>query len=584
MEYEVLSFNITRFGFNSAIIGAMRDYKLREKPSADIRAALSMHPELVQDLLFFRGITSAEAAAAFLEPSYDAHSHDPFLMPDMGKAVERILRAAAAGEKIAVWSDYDCDGIPGGVMLAEFLRALGIETTHYIPHRHGEGYGLNQGGIDILAADGVSLIITVDLGTSDREPIAHANAKGVNVIVTDHHLVSGELPPAFAVLNPKRADSRYPFPYLCGAGVAWKLVQAILSKNRPEGFAMGHEKWLLDLVGLATLSDMVPLTGENRMLAYYGLKVMQKTRRPGLSALLRMLRIEKRFLSEDDVGFMVAPRLNAASRMDSPELAARLLATQDETEGMTIARQLNHINDERKGVVAATVKEVRKRLRDVPQTGMIVMGNPNWRPGILGLVANSLAESEKRAVCLWGREGGALLRGSCRSDGSLNVVSLMSHAKDMFDDFGGHAFSGGFALREERVHEFPQRMQEAYAAALKEGVSEPERTIDRELDLEEATAATLRQVRRLAPFGEGNRKPLFAFPNAQMRTVRMFGKVKDHLDVSLARGSTTLSAIAFFSNPESFTKRAAAGERGDIIGHLETDWGGRPRIRIVDIL
>ncbi len=549
----------------------MASYRVRER----------MHEELVQDLLLARGV-AVEQSADFLSPSFEGHSHDPFLMPDMEAAVARILAAAKAGEKISVWSDYDCDGIPGGVMLSEFLRGMGLPVRHYIPHRHDEGYGLNVEGIAGLAGEGITLIITVDLGTTDREPIAFARQKGVDVIVTDHHLPSGELPDAL-ILNPKRAGSRYPFQHLCGSGVAWKLVQAILSKNRPAGFGEGKEKWLLDLVGLATLSDRVPLIGENRMLAHYGLKVMQKARRPGLAALLSLLRIKPRDLTEDDVGFMIAPRINAASRMAHPETAAQLLAATGAEEAATLARELNRINDERKGVVAATVKDVRKRLLERPiKNGIIVMGNPNWRPGILGLVASSLAESENSTVFLWGREGGELLRGSCRSSGGVNVVSLMEEARDLFDHFGGHALSGGFSLRQEHAHELAERLSTAYKKV--SAATAPEVLIDRQLDLAEASASTLSRIRSLSPFGEGNPKPLFMFPNAAVSKMRMFGKQNNHLELSFERSGSHIAGIAFFSTPESFQKRPEDGLRADVIGHLEADWGGRPRIRVVDIL
>lgn len=558
----------------------MASYRLRER----------MHEDLVRDLLLARGIGEGEAAD-FLKPSFEGHSHDPFLMPDMEAAVLRVFAARKAGEKVAVWSDYDCDGIPGGVLLSEFLRGMGLYVRHYIPHRHEEGYGLNVDGIAALAEEGITLIVTVDLGTTDRAPISFARSKGIDVIVTDHHLPAGDLPDAL-ILNPKRADSRYPFPHLCGSGVAWKLVQAILSKNRAGGsptappfdYAQGKEKWLLDLVGLATLSDRVPLIGENRMLAHYGLTVMRRARRPGLAALLSLLRIKPRDLTEDDVGFMVAPRINAASRMARPETAAALLAATTPEEGATLARELNRINDERKGTVAATVKDARKRLAERPITnGIIVMGSPNWRPGILGLVASSLAESENSTVFLWGREGGELLRGSCRSSGSVNVVSLMGEARDLFDHFGGHALSGGFSLRQEHAHELEGRLSSAYEHLHSQGIEDAEVIIDRHLDMEEIPRA-FREVLRLSPFGEGNRKPLFLFQNASVSRMRTFGKQNDHLELSLEGSGSRIAGIAFFSTPDSFAKRPAVGMRADIVGHLEADWGGRPRIRVVDVL
>jgi single-stranded-DNA-specific exonuclease len=565
----------------------MAIYKVREEA----------HPELLQDLLLARGIVGEGAAEQFLSPDFERDSHYPFLLPDMEKAVDRLHSAAKNNELIAVWSDYDCDGIPGGVLLAEFFRSIGMRVRHYIPHRHEEGYGLNDEGLTELADEGVKLIVTVDLGTTDIEPIAHAKKIGIDVIVTDHHLEPEVLPDAFALINPKLKSSRYPFDGLCGAGVAWKLVQAMLTKMRGSGdpfdYAQGKEKWFLDLVGMATLSDMVPLVGENRMLAHFGLRVMRRARRPGLAALLSMMRIRPASLTEDDIGFMIAPRINAASRMGTPQTAARLLATWDAAEAASLARELNAVNDERKGVVAATVKEVNKRLlgSDLTESPIIVMGNPNWRPGILGLVASSLVGSHSKPAFLWGREGGEIIRGSCRSDGFVNVVELMTLANigpkglasELFEDFGGHSASGGFSLTQEKVPELAPKLTLAYEKLLSSGKKEKEVMLDRRLELAEVSH-TLRTLSKLAPFGVGNQKPLFLFPNISVAQARMFGKQQNHLDLTLEQSGARVGGIAFFSTPASFAKRFDVGGRADIVGHVELDWKGAPRIRVVDIL
>ncbi|MES2202982.1 MAG: single-stranded-DNA-specific exonuclease RecJ [Patescibacteria group bacterium] len=546
----------------------MKSYRVRER----------QHDDLVDDLLLARGIMP-EAKEHFLNPDYIADGHDPMLLPDMPAAVERILSAQKNNEKVAVWSDYDCDGIPGGVLLTEFLRAMGLAVTHYIPHRHKEGYGLNNEGIDELVEQKVSLMITVDLGTTDIECVAYAKAKGVDTIVTDHHLVHGALPDAL-VINPKRPDSKYPFDGLCGAGVAWKLAQALQNKTHTLG--EGQEKWLLDLAGLGTLSDMVPLVGENRMLARFGLTVMRRARRPGLRALLEVLRIKPSTLTEDDVAFMVSPRINAASRMDNPHVAAALLGATDGARAVELARELNTINDARKTLVATTVKEANKRLALGTPSPLIVMGSPAWRPGILGLVANSLMEAHGKPVFLWGREGGTAIRGSVRSNG-VSVVELMGAAKDAFEEFGGHTASGGFSLAEEKVHELPARLQSAYETLAAQGVVSEEKIVDRELSLAEVPAA-YKDLQQLAPFGVGNTKPLFIFGQTTIKSMKTFGKQQNHLDFYLEQNGAHTGAIAFFSNSESFTKKAAGGVRADIVGHVEMDWRGKPRIRVVDII
>jgi single-stranded-DNA-specific exonuclease len=513
-----------------------------------------------------------------------AHSHDPFLLPGMEAAVGRIIAAIRGNEPVCVWSDYDADGVPGGVLLSHFLREMGLSVRHYIPHRHKEGYGLNVEGLKELAEQGYRLVITCDLGTTEIEQIAFANSKGMDVIVTDHHLEPAVLPEALAVINPKLSSSRYPFDGLCGAGVAWKLVQGVLAKYRPDTFTEGKEKWYLDLVGIGTLSDMVPLVGENRMLAQFGLRVMRRGRRPGLAALLKLLRIQPRTLTEDDIGFMISPRINAASRMDSPEAAARLLATEDAEEAAALAYGLNKINDERKALVANTVKEANKRLAmGGLESPVIVIGSPSWRPGILGLVANSLVEAHHKPAFVWGREGGELLRGSCRSDGVVNIVELMHAAGDVFDHCGGHAASGGFALLEEHAHELQAKLAKAYDSLRHEAAGAKEIAVDRELDLSELPR-TLGHLDRLAPFGISNHKPLFIFPNATVGSIRAFGKQKNHLQVSIADEFNRVDSIAFFSTPDSFQKKPVTGERVDVVGHVERDWRGQPRVRIVDIL
>ena len=561
-------------GHVSIILTWMKSYRVRER----------LHENLLQHLLLSRGVEEG-AHADFLSPDFERDSRDPFLLPDMEKAVERILAAKRNNERVAVWSDYDADGIPGGVMLSEFLRRMGLRVTHYIPHRHKEGYGLNAEGIEELKAGNVSLVITVDLGTTEVAHIAHAQTLGIDIIVTDHHLEPEVLPEAFALINPKLKSSRYPFDGLCGAGVAWKLVQAILLKNRPEGFGEGQEKWLLDLVGIATLSDMVPLRGENRMLARNGLMVMRRGRRPGLAALLKLLHIAPVSLTEDDITFMISPRINAASRMESPQAAASLLAATGEEEARVFAAELNRINDERKGLVASTVREVNKHVAamDLEKSPLIVMGNPKWRPGILGLVASKLVEAHGKTVFLWGREGGDTIRGSCRAAPGVNIVEVMAAANGAFDHFGGHAASGGFELAQEQVHELPSRLAAAYLAVNATVTGAVEVLLDRELDLAELSSAH-RDLQKLAPFGVGNTKPLFIFPGVSVSATRAFGKTKNHLGLTLSRDNVRTEGIAFFSTPDSFNKKIVQGDKADIVGHVEADWRGAPRIRVVDVL
>ncbi|MBX4209544.1 DHH family phosphoesterase, partial [Candidatus Parcubacteria bacterium] len=370
-------------------------YSLRE-PLAEKPAGLSAFSDTVANLLSARGVKTREEAEAFLSPDYDLHTHDPFLMKDMDRAVERVYKAIKSGEKTVIFSDYDADGIPGAVILHDAFKKIGFANfENYIPHRHDEGFGLNKAAIDGFKESGATLMITIDCGIADIDEVAHAKSLGIDAIVTDHHVPHDELPPAYAILNPKAAGCAYPEKMLCGSGVIFKFVQALFRKHGAEfGIKPDWEKWFLDMVGIATLSDMVPLTGENRTFAYYGLQVLKKTKRPGLSRLFEKLRVKREHISEDDIGFTITPRINAASRMGEPSAAFDLLSTDDEAKADAYADALEHVNNERKGTVAALVKEVKKILaeRNVEEKRVIVLGNPLWRPSLLGLVANSLAE------------------------------------------------------------------------------------------------------------------------------------------------------------------------------------------------
>ncbi len=565
----------------------------------DLPETLSKHSPLVGRLLRNRGIESQEAAERFLAPDYDAHMNDPFLMHDMEKAVERIHAAIQQKEKIVVYADYDCDGIPGAVILNDFFAKIGCENySIYIPDRHDEGYGLNKEAIEQFTKDGVKLIITIDLGTSDHEDIALAQQNGIDVIVTDHHLPHETLPDAFAIVNPKIGDT-YPDPMLCGSGVAFKLVQAFLSKHGEEyGVPVGWEKWLLDMAGLATLSDMVPLSGENRVIASFGMRVFRKSPRPGLAQLLRLLKIEQQYITEDDITFMVTPRINAASRMDSPMRAFELLSERDPAKAGALALHLSSINDERKRLVAQIMKEAKHTLSERTIGDIIVIGNPSWRVGVLGLVASKIMEEYDRPAFVWGREGSSaesggvsLVKGSCRSNGAVNVVRLMETAREHFTDFGGHELAGGFSVSMDAVHYLEERLAEAYAVARGENGPDAAMThgmIDTALSLGDVTDTTTTMLAKLSPFGLGNQKPLFRFPNLTVKSVRMFGKEKNHLELAVTDAlGTERTAMAFFADADTFTKPVAPGAAVDLVANIEKSYFlGRAqiRLRIVDIL
>ncbi len=563
-----------------------------------VRASLSAYDDLTAGLLARRGITTREAAEAFLSPSYESHIGDPLLMKDMEKAARRIAHALDTKEKIAVWSDYDCDGIPGGVVLHDFFKKVNADFVNYIPHRHLEGFGLNEMGLKKLADDGVKLVITVDCGIADVKGVEFANSLGMEVIVTDHHLPGETLPPAFAIVDPKQDGETYLYKEFCGGGVAWKLVCAVLAVGfvGREEIHVGWEKWLLDMAGLSTIADMVPLTGENRVIARYGLLVMRKSPRIGFQKLCKVARVNQRSLAEDDIGFMIAPRVNAASRMGDARDAFDLFTTEDEAHADMLAKKLEAINRSRRASGAAVTKRVHERLAERAATGpipdVIVMGDPEWRPGLLGLVANSVAEEYQRPVFLWGREGSNVLKGSCRAGRpDVHLLELMQCAPETFVDFGGHRASGGFSVQEDAIYFLEERLNTAYAALSFLPVS-GEDTSDGELSLAQATTSLLARLEKLAPFGMGNPKPTFLFREAVLSEVGWFGKSGEHLRVRLtsSEGTTArpIEAITFFAKRElgALCETLEVGSTKTILATLERDQfsRGQPiRLRLVSI-
>ena len=529
------------------------------------------------DLLLKRYGIKEEERDSFLNPDY-SRLYDPLLLPDMEKARDRIISAINNSEKIVVFSDYDADGIPGAVVLSDFFKRIGyLNVSFYIPHRHEEGFGLNKEFINECEG---SLVITIDCGTADNEEIALANEKGIDVIVTDHH-ESSALPEAYAVVNHKRADSIYPSPYLCGSGVVYKLVQAVLSKES-FGLKEGIEKWSLDMVGIATLSDMVPLVGENRILARFGLDVLRKSKRAGLLSLFSKINLNQKYLTEDDIAFMITPRINAASRMGVPEDAFKLLSTSDEVEANVLADHLEKINQERKGVVASIVKAAKSELKKRESVkDVIVIGNPDWKPALLGLVANSLVEEYLRPVFVWGRDGGNVLKGSCRTYNGYDLYQLMDSVKDSFIEFGGHKGAGGFTVTLENLMMLEVRLSMALISHLEvELPSNKHSPIP--LSIDEINENLWQTISFFAPFGTGIEKPVFKIVNAPIRSIRQFGKANEHLELTLGSG---IKAISFFSSLSTYSLLPSSTSC-TLHANLEKSYfRSRPelRLRIVDI-
>lgn len=577
----------------------MKKYALRDSVPKKVSEALKSYHPIVQELLYAREITDSESAEKFLNPDYDRHLLDPYLLKNMDKAVGRILKAIENYEKIAIFSDYDADGIPGAVALHDFFQKIGVKNfVNYIPLRNEEGFGLNSEAITNLVDQNVKLIITIDCGITDVVEVDFANKHGVDVIITDHHIPGKKLPKAFAVINPKQKGDKYPEKFLCGSGVIFKVIQAIIKSDKVE-WKDGQEKWLLDMIGLATMSDMVPLRGENRVLSYYGMKVLQKSPRVGLQKLFSLLRINQQTVTEDDIAFMITPRINAASRMGIPRDAFTLLSTTDEVEAGVLAEHLNNKNDERKGVVGSMVREIKKKLedRDEEMKHVLVFGNPEWKPSLLGLVANSFSDEHNRPVFFWGREGsngGTIIKGSCRAGGDTDVVALMEKCKDILVDYGGHKGAGGFSLLQENIHTLEDRLNKAYEELTKEKKIIPDILLDKKLSLDDVNWDVYSHVEKFAPFGLENPKPLFLFESITVSNMKLFGKEQNHLELKFKksedklarRGGGDVTAIAFFSNGTNFAIPVEVGSTINLVATMEkSQFRNFPelRLRIVDI-
>lgn len=584
-----------------------------------------LHP-LTLSLLRKRGVLDEEIED-FLNPSYEKHIGNPFDIHGVPQAVERILKAIKNNEKICVYSDYDCDGIPGGVLLREFFDGIGYPVEIYVPHRHNEGYGVHIHAIDALKKKGVSLIITVDLAITNIEEISYAKSVGVDFIVTDHHLPIHEegngqiVPEAVAVINSKQDVCTYHDKMLCGCGVAWKLACAVLARVRDEHtnfhataegrgldadhaekyndkrgsfetvldtvskLPAGWEKWMLDLVGISTIADMVPLVKENRALAHYGLKVLRKTKRPGLLHIFNEQRMRKDYLTEDDIAFTIAPRINAAGRMGAPIQAHHMLYERDPKLAENFARDLELLNTERK----AGVKDIVSTLsfdHEAYKNDVIVVGDMSWGPGILGLIAQNIIDATGKPVFVWGQgDDKTQVKGSCRSLGDVHVVELMARVgHDVLTHWGGHEGAGGFSLLVENIPKLSVSLNEALKHVVIKEIGSQEVAIDADLQMDDVHEVTYQAISPLAPFGEGNRKPVFCFNDVSPLSTRRFGKKNEHLEIMYptSRGGK-VKAIQFFVKGETEEK---ASKPHTLLAHLEKSYFGyKPelRLRIVEI-
>ena len=484
-------------------------------------------------LLFSRGIKDEDSLSRFLAPSLD-DLHDPYLLHDMDKAVNRIRRAIEQGEFILVYGDYDADGMTSASILKETLEQLGAECLVYLPNRFTDGYGPNASVYKyFIEQQGISLIVTVDNGVAGHEAIDLAQSMGVDVIVTDHHSMPEVLPDAYAIVHPEHPKADYPFKHLAGCGVAFKLACALLEEVQVE---------LLDLVAIGTIADMVSLTDENRIMVQYGLEVLRNTQRLGLQELFEVAGISSSDLTEETVGFQLAPRLNALGRLDDPNPAIDLLTGFDDEEVHEIALMIQDKNEERKEIVQAIYEEA-KSLVD-PNKSVQVLAKEGWNPGVLGIVAGRLLEELGQTVIVLNIEDGRA-KGSARSIEAVDIFEALDPHRELFIAFGGHAGAAGMTLEAEQLDALSEILETYVKDKGIDAKGKNTLYLDEELDLESLSLDTVKSFERLAPFGMDNQKPIFYIRYFQVENARSMGAGDSHLKLRISKGTASFEVVAF---------------------------------------
>lgn len=531
---------------------------------------------IFEDILKARGF-DAKTRELFLTPDYAGQRHDPFLLPDMAKAVERIKRARDKKEKVVIYGDYDIDGLSATALLLDALPRFGVDVGAFIPNRFIEGYGLSSDAITTLAENGAELIITVDCGSLSHKEIEHANSMGVDVIVTDHHNVAPEMPPAVATINPKRPDHDYPFIDLAGVGVAFKLIQAL--QKSMDGLPEGHEKWLLDLVAFGTVCDVVSLSDENRANVFWGLKVMQKSRRAGLKALAAVAGLELKDVGARHLGFVLGPHLNASGRLETAMRSLDVLTAKDGPEALSAAQILREMNLARRADQDEIFKAAKVQAEQFKDDPVLVLSHPDWSHGIIGIVAAKILETYKKPTYVL-QEMGEESKGSARSYGDFSAADAIRVAEEHITKGGGHKLAAGVTLPTKNIATFRKAVNDHYKSLeLKDQLKHLDPKADVSLeDFVGISEHLLDLLAQLEPCGQGNPQAVFHLRNIHVANRREMGADKTHLKLTLADEGRGFFDVIAFGKAKEIT--AQPGEAVEAWVHLDlNEWNGRRSVQ-----
>lgn len=519
--------------------------ELQQKQAKELSEKLNMSVVLTRQLIK-RGITTESAAKRFFRPQLN-DLINPFLMKDMDLAVDRLNDAIGRKERIMVYGDYDVDGCTAVVLVYKFLLQFYSNIDYYIPDRYDEGYGVSHKGIDFARDNGVSLIIILDCGIKAHEEIAYAKEQGIDFIVCDHHVPDETLPPAVAILNPKRKDDTYPFKHLCGCGVGFKFMQAFAKNN---GIPFSKLIPLLDLCAISIAADLVEVTDENRILAYHGLKLLNQTPSIGVQAIIEICGLAGREISMSDIMFKIGPRINASGRMENGKLSVDLLVQKDLPKALALAKHINEYNEQRKDIDKQMTEEANgivAKLNKQQHAACIVVHDENWNKGVIGIVASRLTEMYFRPTVVLTRDG-QFATGSARSISGFDVYAAVKSCRDLLINFGGHTYACGMTIKWNDVEEFKRRFQEYVETHILPTQTEPTLNVDEEIDFGDINNRLFHDLKRFSPFGPGNMKPIFATKNVfDFGTSKVVGREQEHIKLELvdSKSPTVMNGIAF---------------------------------------